>query len=150
MTHVYVNINPVTLHNNTPIDQWSFSSCVFHIVTLVVNLQVLLRSSYWTMPLVVTVVLSELVTIAYALIHSSVHARYDGDLLRVFHILMASLNFWLLTIIVIFVCLIPDCLVMIYNSYNPMRILRRNEERPRYSNNEVNEEVPLETMVNVH
>ncbi|OAD56072.1 putative phospholipid-transporting ATPase IF, partial [Eufriesea mexicana] len=138
MSHLYISINPVTLYNNTPVDQWTFSTFVFHLVTLVANLQVLFRSSYWTLPLVLTVLLSELTFIIFTFIYSFMHKRYDGDMLRVFDISILSLTFWFLTIIIVIVCLIPDCLVVIYNNDRPMRIMRRNEEPPQCidSNNE--------------
>lgn len=40
MSYIYTYINPVILYNNTPIDQWSYSTCVFHLVTLIANLEV--------------------------------------------------------------------------------------------------------------
>ncbi|XP_076762998.1 phospholipid-transporting ATPase IF [Xylocopa sonorina] len=152
MSHVYIYINPVTLYNNTPIDQWSFSTCVSHLVTLVANLQILLRSSYWTLPLVLTVALSEIAFLIFVFIYSSVRRRYDGDMLMVFQNLIASFTFWLLTIIIVVVCLIPDYLIITYNSYRPVRILRRNEESPRYiptignGNDDTVENVPLQMM----
>jgi len=38
-------INPVYLYDNTPVGQWTFSTCIFHLVTLVVNLQVCVARS---------------------------------------------------------------------------------------------------------
>ena len=38
--YFYWLINPVISYDNTPADFWSFSTCVFHLVTLVINLQV--------------------------------------------------------------------------------------------------------------
>lgn len=63
------------------------------------------------------------------------HRRYDGDMLKVFHISISSFTFWFLTIIIVIVCLIPDCLVIIYNNSRPTHILRRNEEPPQYIDN---------------
>lgn len=37
------------------------------------------------------------------------------------------------------ICLIPDCLVIIYNNYRPVRIMRRNEETRQYTNNSTND-----------
>ncbi|CAK9806962.1 Phospholipid-transporting ATPase IF [Anthophora plagiata] len=138
MSHVYIYVNPVLLYNNTPIEQWSFSTIVIHLVTLIANLQVLLRSSYWTLPFVLTVSLSELTFLVVTLIYSFVHRRYDGDMLRVFQKLISSLTFWLLTIIVVTVCLIPDYLI-IYNNHSPARIMRKNEEARTNSGNTSND-----------
>ncbi|KAK1123006.1 hypothetical protein K0M31_008642 [Melipona bicolor] len=141
MSHVYISINPVTLYNNTPVDQWTFGTFVFHLVTLVANLQVLLRSCYWTLPLILIVTLSELTFIAFTLFYSFVPTRYDGDILRVFPTLLSSITFWLLTIMIVIVCLIPDCLVIVYNKYRPARVMRRNEEpRQHIISNNVNDD----------
>ncbi|KOX76982.1 putative phospholipid-transporting ATPase IH [Melipona quadrifasciata] len=141
MSHVYISINPVTLYNNTPVDQWTFGTFVFHLVTLVANLQVLLRSCYWTLPLILIVTLSELTFIAFTLFYSFVPTRYDGDILRVFPTLLSSITFWLLTIMIVIVCLIPDCLLIVYNKYRPARVMRRNEEpRQHIISNNVNDD----------
>lgn len=49
----------------------------------------------------------------------------------VFQKLLMSPSFWLITIIVVVVCLTPDYLLLTYDSYRPMKILRRNEEPPQ-------------------
>lgn len=33
-------VNPTYLHDNTPVGHWTYSTCIFHIVTLLANLQV--------------------------------------------------------------------------------------------------------------
>ena len=54
--------------------------------------------------------------------------------------LILSMTFWLLTIMIVIVCLIPDCLVILYNKYRPARVLRRNEEpRQHIISNNVND-----------
>ncbi|KOC61372.1 putative phospholipid-transporting ATPase IF [Habropoda laboriosa] len=153
MSYVYIYINPVTLYNNTPTEQWSFSTIVIHLVTLIANLQVVLRSSYWTVPFTLTVLLSELSFLVVAFIYSLMHKRYDGDMLRVFYILVSSLTFWLLTIIVVVACLIPDYLVIIYNNHRPTRIMRRNEEvrpsRGNAGNDNTANNTPLQSRVTI-
>ncbi|XP_076683090.1 phospholipid-transporting ATPase IF isoform X2 [Andrena cerasifolii] len=133
ITYFYIHTNPVTLYNNTPMDHWTFSTCVFHLVTLMANVQVLLHSSYWSFPFVLTVIFSEFLFLAFAVGYSFIHLRYDGDMLRVFQILVSSITFWLLTILIVIVCLIPDYLVLTYNSYRPARVARRNEEQPQHA-----------------
>ena len=75
--------------------------------------------------------------------------RYDGDMLTVLPMLIPSMTFWLLTIVIVIVCLIPDCLIVVYNKYRPARIMRRNEEpRQHIISNNVNnntENVLLQT-----
>ncbi|XP_076395905.1 phospholipid-transporting ATPase IF [Megachile rotundata] len=149
MAYNFININPTILYNNTPMDQWSFSTCVFHLVTLISNLMVLIRSSYWTMPFVLIVGLSELSFFAVAIIYSFIPIKYDGDMLRVFQVLISSITFWFLTIIVAVVCLVPDYLILVYDSYRPAFITRRNEEQPQQyinaNSNDNTENVPLQT-----
>ncbi|XP_034184560.1 phospholipid-transporting ATPase IF isoform X1 [Osmia lignaria lignaria] len=148
MSYIYTYINPIILYNNTPMDQWSYSTCVFHLVTLIANLEVLLRSSYWTFPFVTIVLLSQLSFFGLALTYSLIDVRYDGDMLRVFEMLVSSISFWLLTLIVVVACVIPDYLIRVYNCYRPTFITRRNEEQPQYiiiNSNDNTESVPLET-----
>ncbi|XP_024876630.1 probable phospholipid-transporting ATPase IF isoform X1 [Temnothorax curvispinosus] len=124
-------INPTYLYDNTSVDHWTYSTCIFHIVTLLANLQILLRSSYWTIPLVLSVVLSELVFFVTSFCYSILNMKYDGDMYGVFPILLKSPSFWLITVLIVVTCLIPDYLWLTYNTYKPLKILRRNEEPPR-------------------
>ncbi|XP_050456062.1 phospholipid-transporting ATPase IF-like isoform X4 [Cataglyphis hispanica] len=124
-------INPTYLYDNTPVGHWTFSTCIFHIVTLLANLQILLRSSYWTFPLILSIILSELVFFLSAFCYSVINVKYDGDMFGVFYRLLMSPSFWLITIIVVVICLIPDYLLLTYDTYRPMKILRRNEEPPQ-------------------
>lgn len=75
-------------------------------------------------------------------------------MLRVFEMLVSSVSFWLLTLIVVVACVIPDYLIRVYNCYRPTFITRRNEEQPQYiivNSNDNTENVPLETRVrNIH
>ncbi|XP_029155219.1 probable phospholipid-transporting ATPase IF isoform X3 [Nylanderia fulva] len=121
-------INPTYLYDNTPVDHWAYSTCIFHIVTLLANLQILLRSSYWTFPLVLSVLLSELVFFLSAFCYSVINVKYDGDMFGVFERLLMSPSFWLITIIIVVVCLIPDFLLLTNETCRPMKILRRIEE----------------------
>ncbi|XP_078052193.1 phospholipid-transporting ATPase IF, partial [Augochlora pura] len=131
MTQVFISINPVSLHNNTPVDQWTFSTFVVHVVTLVANVQILLHSSYWTVLLVSSVVFSELMFVVFTICYSFIHRRYDGDVLSVYPKILSSIPLWLLAIVIVIICLIPDCLILTYSRYMPARITRRNEEHPQ-------------------
>ncbi|XP_011879867.1 PREDICTED: probable phospholipid-transporting ATPase IF isoform X2 [Vollenhovia emeryi] len=125
-------INPTYLSDNTAVDHWTYSTCIFHIVTLLANLQILLRSLYWTIPLVLSVVLSEVVFFISSFCYSIINLKYDGDMYGVFQKLLESPTFWLLTLFIIVTCLTPDCLWMMYNvTYRPVKILRKNEEPPQ-------------------
>ncbi|XP_048514856.1 phospholipid-transporting ATPase IF-like isoform X2 [Athalia rosae] len=118
-------INPVILHDNTPADHWSYSTLIHYIIVIVCNIKLLLCSAYWTLPFVLTVTLSILSFILIALIYSTITTRFDGDMIWVMHSLLASLTFWLLTTFSIIMCLLPDCLVALYNRYRPHRVGRK-------------------------
>ncbi|KAL6255347.1 hypothetical protein P5V15_013685 [Pogonomyrmex californicus] len=124
-------INPTYLYDNTPVEHWTYSTCIFHIVTLLANVQILMRSLYWTIPLVLGVVLSELIFFISTFCYSLIKVKYDGDMFGVFQKLLMSPMFWLLTVLIVVACLIPDYLMMTYNTYTPIKILRRNEEPPQ-------------------
>ncbi|XP_076173411.1 phospholipid-transporting ATPase IF isoform X2 [Ptiloglossa arizonensis] len=129
MTYYCIQINPVTFYNNTPIEQWAFSTFVVHLVTLVANVQILIHSSYRTIPFILSVVLSELVFLGFSVLYSFVKIRYDGDILRVFPVILSSISCWFLAVVIVVICLIPDYLIITYNSYRPARVARRNEEQ---------------------
>lgn len=57
-------------------------------------------------------------------------------MLRVFIILVSSITFWLLTIVVVVTCLIPDYLLLTYNNYRSTFKLRKNEESWRFINSD--------------
>lgn len=57
-------------------------------------------------------------------------------MLRVFIILVSSITFWLLTIVVVVACLIPDYLLLTYNNYRSTFKLRKHEESLRFINND--------------
>lgn len=54
--------------------------------------------------------------------------QYDGHVYWVFHQLVCSPSFWLLTIVLVPACLLPDCLIAIYDSY---RYLDLNYQKER-------------------
>ncbi|XP_032670924.1 probable phospholipid-transporting ATPase IF [Odontomachus brunneus] len=64
--------NSAYLYDNTTVGQWTFSTNIFHLVVLIANVQILLRSSYWTSWFVLSVVLSQLTfflfTFSYSLV----------------------------------------------------------------------------------
>ncbi|KAK2580780.1 hypothetical protein KPH14_011515 [Odynerus spinipes] len=130
VSYFYVYNNPVVLHDNTPADHWTYSIWIFHMATLAINLQILVWSSYWTLPFILSIIVSELLFFIFAFIYSITTIRYDGDILSVFPKLLLSITFWLLTAVVIVASLIPGYLIRIYESYRPNKILRKNEEIP--------------------
>ncbi|XP_024937348.1 probable phospholipid-transporting ATPase IF isoform X3 [Cephus cinctus] len=122
-------INPINLYDNTEAGHWVYSTCIFHIVTLVTGLKILLYSTYWTTPFVVSVVLSEISFYIVASTYSGLNIRYDGDMLWVFYKLLMSPTFWLLTVVTTVTCFIPDFLILIYKNYRPMRVAKQHSRK---------------------
>ena len=68
----------------------------------------------------------------------------------VFQKLLQSPSFWLLTIFIIITCLTLDYLWLTYNTYRPLKILRRNEESPQVitcSNNDDHRRNSSQTVI---
>ncbi|XP_046820654.1 phospholipid-transporting ATPase IF-like isoform X3 [Vespa crabro] len=128
--YFYVHNNPIILYDNTPVELWSYSTWILHMAIFVINCQLLVCSSYWTVPFVFIIILSELFFYIFTFSYSMTNVRYDGDMLSVFPKLLLSSTFWLLTFVILVVSLIPGYLIKIYESYRPNRILRKNEETP--------------------
>ncbi|KAL2720927.1 phospholipid-transporting ATPase IF-like isoform X3 [Vespula squamosa] len=128
--YFYVYNNPIILYDNTPIELWTYSTWTFHMATFIINCQILLCSSYWTLPFLFSVILSELCFFIFAFLYSIINIQYDGDMFSVFPKLLLSSPFWLLTLAIIVLSLIPGYFIRIYESYRTIRILRKNEETP--------------------
>lgn len=102
ISHYHYIYNPI-LFDGTPVDHWCFSTCIFHLVTLVINLQVvvftyacpstystchsilavfdfttmfdfsfqlLVLSSHWTIPFVLSIISTELFFLAFTFFYS--------------------------------------------------------------------------------
>ncbi|XP_043667422.1 phospholipid-transporting ATPase IF-like isoform X2 [Vespula pensylvanica] len=128
--YVYVHNNPIILYDNTPVELWTYSTWILHMVIFIINCQILLCSSYWTLPFILSIILSELCFFMSAFLYSIINIQYDGDMLFVFPKLLLSGTFWLLTLVILVLSLIPGYFIRIYELYRANRILRKNEETP--------------------
>lgn len=135
VTYGYIYVNPVILFNNTPVDYSTYGTWIFHTATLVINLQLLICSSYRTLLFTLSILLSELFFFAFATIYSVTTIRYDTDMLGVFSKLVLSSTFWLFTLVILVISLLPGYLVKVYESYRPRRILCKNELTSRNKSN---------------
>ncbi|KAK0180340.1 hypothetical protein PV327_005992 [Microctonus hyperodae] len=127
-TYTFWYINPINLWDSTEAGYETYSITIFHLVTIVTNLELLLRNRYWTYPFVISIIFSEIFFFLIAIIYSSIDIQYDEHMYWVFHHLVCSPSFWLLTIVLVPACLLPDCLTAIYDSY---RYLDLNYQRER-------------------
>ncbi|XP_008214118.1 probable phospholipid-transporting ATPase IF isoform X1 [Nasonia vitripennis] len=128
ISHYHYIYNPI-LFDGTPADHWCFSTCIFHLVTLVINLQLLVLSSYWTIPFALSIITTELFFFAFTFFYSFWNLQYDGNMYRVFPRLMLSPTFWILTVLVITICLIPTYALVMYQNSRPSRIRGQLESR---------------------
>lgn len=149
LCYFYWKINPTILYDNTSADHWTFSTCIFHIVVLTANLQILLHSSYWSTLFVCSVIISEAIFFIAAFSYSSVFLNRDGNVYWVFHKLTMSLTFWLLTLLAVVICLLPDILIVVCNTYRPLKLKRKVHEsnEARVNNGFVSSttDIPLQT-----
>lgn len=52
----------------------------------------------------------------------SIFSNHDGKVYWVFHKLTLSPTFWLLTLLALVICLLPDILIMVCNTYRPLKL----------------------------
>ncbi|XP_014217996.1 probable phospholipid-transporting ATPase IF, partial [Copidosoma floridanum] len=130
--YFYWKINPVNLLDSTPSDHWCFCTCIMHLVTLVINLQLLVLSSYWTFPYLLSITLTELFFVGFTLVYSLFHVSFDGNMLDVFPRLLLSPSIWFLTLLVIITCLMPSVLYTIYENDRPARVRGKLESREKH------------------
>ncbi|XP_034937307.1 probable phospholipid-transporting ATPase IF isoform X2 [Chelonus insularis] len=121
-TYAYWNMNPVNLWDSSEASFECFSTCIFHLVTLVTNLELLIRNPFWTYPFISSIVFSEIIFFIITFIFSSLDVRISKQMFGVFYQLFCSPSFWLLTIIIVPACLLPDTLISIYERYRPMKL----------------------------
>ncbi|XP_008544618.1 phospholipid-transporting ATPase IF isoform X1 [Microplitis demolitor] len=134
-TYTYFNINPINLSDNTMADYTCFNTCIFHLVSLVTNLELLSRNLFWTFPFVFSIIFSELLFFIVAAAYSSINIPYNGPMFGVFINLISSPTFWLLTIVIVPMCLIPDYLIAIYESYRPSKLNYQDEREENIQDN---------------
>uniref|UniRef100_A0ABD2X6E1 Phospholipid-transporting ATPase n=1 Tax=Trichogramma kaykai TaxID=54128 RepID=A0ABD2X6E1_9HYME len=130
-SHAFWRANPVNLYDGTAADHWCFSTCIFHLVTLVINLQLLIESSYWTVPLLASIALTELLFFFCTFVYSFWNLEYDGSMFWVYPKLLLSPSFWLLSLLIVVACLAPVSILGICRAARASRLLR--SRRSSYS-----------------
>lgn len=108
--------SPVILYNNTSMEMMAFGTFIFHCVVCVANLKLVLRSRYWTW----LFLLSALVTIfGFALVTAVYSILTTTSLAYVYIYLLGSCTFWLLSVLLVVACLVPDCAFSVLKRYTP-------------------------------
>ncbi|XP_021935483.1 probable phospholipid-transporting ATPase IF isoform X4 [Zootermopsis nevadensis] len=109
--------NPVVFFSNTPMEMIAFGTFIFHCVVCVANLKLVLKSHYWTWlflgsALLVTICGFILVTAIYSIVTTT-------SMAYVYPVLLGSCTFWLLSLILMLACLVPDCIFSVLQNYTP-------------------------------
>ncbi|CAB0041003.1 unnamed protein product [Trichogramma brassicae] len=130
-SHAFWRANPVNLYDGTAADHWCFGTCIFHLVTLVINLQLLIQSSYWTVPLLASIALTEILFFFCTFVYSFWNLEYDGSMFWVYPKLLLSPSFWLLSLLIVVACLAPVSILGILRAARASRLLR--SRRSSYS-----------------
>ncbi|KAF7997896.1 hypothetical protein HCN44_009294 [Aphidius gifuensis] len=124
-TYTFWLMNPVNLNDGNAAGYYCYNTCIFHLIVIVTNMELLVRSSFWTIPFLASIFLSILsffiVAIFYSSIDLSQHVKHH-DMYWVANKLFSSVSFWLLTIVIVFLCLIPDIMIIIYNRSRPVKL----------------------------
>ncbi|XP_063979096.1 phospholipid-transporting ATPase IF isoform X2 [Diachasmimorpha longicaudata] len=120
--YFFWRINPVNLYDSTDAGYHGFGTCIFHLVTLVTNLQIFLRSYFWTFPFLASIAFSEFTFFVMTLLYSSLDPKFSGEMYWLFYKLCMSPTFWLLTMIILPICLIPTCFVGLYDRSRPAKL----------------------------
>nr|CAD7264596.1 unnamed protein product [Timema shepardi] len=102
-------INEAILLDSTPIDQWMFGSIIYHCVVTIVNLKLWFHSRYWSAVFIISIVLSIVGFIGLA----SIYAIIPGTMYWVYFHAISSPTFWLLSVLAIAVCLVPDTTITV-------------------------------------
>ncbi|XP_069676428.1 phospholipid-transporting ATPase IF-like isoform X2 [Periplaneta americana] len=112
-----VRDNAVILYDNTPLEMMAFGSFIFHCVVCVANLKLVLRSRYWTWLFLGS---SLLITMCGFVIFTIVHSVIvTTSIAYVYLQLLSSPTFWLLSLVLVVACLVPDCAFNVLQLYVP-------------------------------
>ncbi|KAJ8683561.1 hypothetical protein QAD02_019353 [Eretmocerus hayati] len=129
--YFYWKMNPINMYDSTMADIWCYSTCISHLVTLVINLQLLIVSSHWTIPFISSIFLTEALFFVTTFLYCIWSWHFDGDMYQVFPRLLKSPTFWIVTVLVVIICLAPALLFAFHKAGRPARLkgkLDRREE----------------------
>ncbi|XP_046393223.1 phospholipid-transporting ATPase IF-like isoform X2 [Ischnura elegans] len=113
------------LTDGGPADLGCFGTTIFHIVVIVVNLKIWLESKFWTRIFILSILISIFGNMLLTYFYSIVSVEFQ--MYGVYSELLQSPTFWLLSTVVVAICLIPDVVIAVLRK--PMKILRRLNKR---------------------
>ncbi|XP_071440396.1 phospholipid-transporting ATPase IF-like [Hetaerina americana] len=113
------------LTDGGPADLGCFGTTIFHIVVIVVNLKLWLESKFWTRIFILSVFVSIFGNMLLTYFYSIVSVEFQ--MFGVYSELLQSPTFWLLSAVVITICLLPDVIYAVIKQ--PMKTFRRYNKR---------------------
>ncbi|PSN55951.1 hypothetical protein C0J52_02130 [Blattella germanica] len=110
----FVQVNTVFYTDNTPMEKMAFGTFIYHCVVFVVNFKLVLRSRYWTWLFLGSIFISVFGFMIFTVIYS---IATTGELHNVYTNMLGSLLFWIWSILLIVICLVPDCTASVFHIY---------------------------------
>ncbi|XP_055911136.1 phospholipid-transporting ATPase IF isoform X2 [Eupeodes corollae] len=101
-------INDVLLNVGQPAESSVFGTLLIQLVVVVVNLKLWLQSKFYSYWYIVTIWGSILLFITTTIAYNVIDIRYDSDIYWSYNKLLCSIPIWLLVILTIVTCLMPD------------------------------------------
>ncbi|KAF4520666.1 hypothetical protein B566_EDAN006342 [Ephemera danica] len=125
---ILINYNSISLlSDGSDAGVWVMGAVVMHCVVFVTNLKLLLASRYWTFFFVGSIALSAFigfigVTAAWCALFLN---GKTGEMYWSYLVLIYSPAFWLLSIVLVVLCMIPDFAITAWRQMTPPHVLRR-------------------------
>jgi len=114
---IWIN-NCAILSTERTVDFQSFGTFMIHNVVVLVNLKLWMEAKYQTIWFILSCIGSILFFVLSTVIYNLFILNFDGDLYWVYNNLLSSLTFWLLFVMIIVACLIPDFSIMAFKAFN--------------------------------
>ncbi|KAI1285877.1 Phospholipid-transporting ATPase IF [Halotydeus destructor] len=124
VTYRYLWVDTTINQNGKVLGLFAFGTSIYHGVVCVANFKLAIETRYWTVYSGASLFLSILALPAFCSLFSSFRwGILDDNMYGVYNALVLSWSFWLVTLIVIFLSLLPDFLITIVeNTMNSIHI----------------------------
>lgn len=106
--------NQVFFTDNTSMEKAAFGTFIYHCVIFVVNFKLVLRSRYWTWLFLGSICITVFGFIAVTAIYSII---VTDAMHYVYPHMLGSILFWLMSLLLVVTCLIPDCAFSVLQIY---------------------------------
>ncbi|KAK3926702.1 putative phospholipid-transporting ATPase IF [Frankliniella fusca] len=118
-----LHCNTVLLENGSETDMLCLSTLVYSSAVLVVNFKLLLISKYWTLPFLLSIIISllllHIINLIYAVI--DIDKLINQQMFYVYIELISSPLFWLFTLFSIWMALLPDIIIIVISNFKKAR-----------------------------